>query len=232
MTPLRALYIKAASFGIGLAGIVVLFGCSTPDSEIHPIQNSGPPRRAIEERPPELVSPEQVRQTPEEAARERERLGIGGEADPGRRQGGGGGGSADDWVPHTAERPNRREVEAFQRRLEAEIADEVDPDDGACEQFRSTWAASVAAGGRAGGAPPTPSRAQMRRGCRAMPAGYLRCMDREYFDEHREECQREIQALARRGNRRSDEARQQLDEIERGRRPPPDQPERPEEERL
>jgi len=223
---------------------ILVFGCGEPEPEIRPITSRGEPRPRLAERSPEVVSPElRVRQTAEQAAAERERLGVAGgggteSASGSAGAGGGGGGSAHPGAleaPNPGREPTRREIEAYQRELAAQLEQRVDPEDDPCDQLRATWTAAAHAADRAtpegrGNAPgATPTRAQMREGCRQMPPGYLRCMDRSYFDEHRDECQIEIQRLARRGRRRSDEAREQLDEIERGLAPDPTEPEPDEE---
>ncbi len=226
-----------------LASLVVLaFGCAEPEPEIRPVTTRGEPRARLRPRAPEVVSPElRVRQTGEERAAERERLGLGGAGASGADRGGsgggaggaggGGGGAPDPWVmPHRGREPSAREVEAYREELAAQMERRVDPDDDPCEQLRATWAATAGAVDRAlpegRGRPPaaTPSRAEMRRACRQMPAGYLQCMDRTYFDEHREACQLEIQRLARRGRQRSEAARRELEEIERGNAPDPSEP--------
>jgi len=222
---------------------ILALGCREPEPEIRPVSSRGEPRARLQPRSAEVVSPEiRVRQTAEQAAAERERLGLGGSANAaGSSAGGGGGGGGaggggrpptPDWInPTVGREPNSREVEAYRRELAEQAEQRIDPEADPCDQLRGAWTATANAvdrttpEGRSGPPGSTPSRAELRQVCRQMPPGYLQCMDRTYFDEHRDECQREIQRLARRGQRISDDAQTQLDEIEQGVSPDPAEPE-------
>ena len=202
-------------------------GCSEqPTSNIQPIQLS-PHHTSVAEEPSEVVvSPHLRRRELTEAERaQRERTIAGSDRGPG--VGGGGGGSSfgdhrEDWVPHTAQPPTAREVEAFRRQLERETAARVDPDEDACDQYRDRLAASLAAVHRPGApAAEVPSRDEMRQMCRAMGAAGQRCLDPAYFREHLEECQQDQARQARRGERITARAREQAREMDDGRLPAP-----------
>ncbi|MEZ4336341.1 MAG: hypothetical protein R3B82_06915 [Sandaracinaceae bacterium] len=77
--------------------------------------------------------------------------------------------------------------------------------------------------------PPVADRAAFRRGCREMRPEMQECLDRDYFREHLDECQRELTRLSRAGERRRDQAQRQLDQIDRGLAPDPSEPDPPEE---
>lgn len=222
-----------------LAVSILALGCDEPEPAVQPIRSSGPRI----ERPapaPEVVSPAtRVRQTAEEAAAERERLGIGGGG--GSRSGGGGGGGGGAGAlpepepfpePHVADPPNARQLREFQEELLAQIRDQVDESDDPCMQLWQTQRAAADAAERTltRGERETRGRREMREACGEMPRAYLQCMDRAYFRAHVDECQAEMQRMARRGRRVQERAEAQLEAIERGDAPDPGEPDRPEEE--
>ncbi|MBX3269770.1 MAG: hypothetical protein KF729_05895 [Sandaracinaceae bacterium] len=218
-------------------GLVAALGCDEPAPAVRPITIDNP---RVQPPPPsaELVDPGmRTRQTAEQAAAERERLGVtedgsGGGARPraGGAGGGGGGGApssanAAPWVPPApAGAPTSREVEAFRREFAAAMEREVNPDADPCTQLRETASASAMATERASrdadGRPPVPGRDAFRRGCREMREEMQRCLERRYFQEHAEECQRELARLARAGERASEDARDALAELEQRPRAP------------
>lgn len=217
---------------------LLALGCGEPEPTVQPIQTR--PRAEPPARSPEVLDPGlRVRQNAEQAAAERERLGVGGGGGGGSRSavggggGGGGGGStnpnAQPWeMPSIPPPPTAREVEAFQRELAAQRADEVDPDEDPCDQLRDgNRAGATAANAATRGEDlrtPQPSRSAQRAPCRAMREEMQQCFVQSYFQEHVEECQREMQRLSREGQRRADAARRQLDNIDRGLEPDPTEP--------
>jgi len=221
-----------------LFGSLLLLGCGEPEPAVRPIESTGP-RVERPEPSPEVVSPGlRVRQTAEEAAAERERFGLDGSGD-GARSGGGGGGGGGGALPEpqpfpeprVVDPPNARQLRAFQEELLAQIQQQVDESDDPCMQLWQTQrAASDAANGTVTETPPsTRSRAAMREACGEMPRDYLRCMDHAYFRAHVDECQREMERMARRGQRTQARAEAQLEAIERGDAPDPGEPASPEE---
>ena len=128
----------------------------------------------------------------------------------------------EDWTPRHATPPTQREVEQFRQRLERETPGTVDETDPACEQMRQTLIASMRSADRRPGEPrgPVPTHREMREVCGELDQGYMQCLDRAYFREHIDDCMREMELQARRGNRRRAEAQAEADAIRAERRRP------------
>jgi len=179
------------------AASLLLLGCSEPEPAVQPIRASGPRVERSAPRPAEVVSPGmRVRQTVEEAAAERARLGIGGGGSGSSRGGGGGGGGGGALpepepfpTPSVAEPPNPRQMREFQEELLAQIRDQVDESDDPCMQLWQAQRAGATAAHRTltPGERPARSRREMREACGEMPRDYLQCMDRAYFRAHVDE---------------------------------------------
>lgn len=137
---------------------------------------------------------------------------------------GGSGGGGGDWVPRHAPDPSTRAVDTFRSELEREMNERVDTADDPCDQFRDVMRSAAEAGRGPGERNPSlPSREAMRENCRELPQAFQQCLSPEYFREHLDECNEQLSRMARRGERRSEEARRQLDAIRSGRAPWPGQ---------
>lgn len=99
--------------------------------------------------------------------------------------------------------PSPREVEEFRRRFERELDEQVDPREDPCDQLADVGRATIAA---AGGDPRDLPTKQIRQPCRDFPPTLQQCMTQEYFREHAEQCQAELQRMGERGQRRLDRA--------------------------
>lgn len=194
-----------------VALLVLLAGCGER-TDIAPVPATSSRAPVAEEPSPLIVQPH-LRRT--EGAR----------TEPSRRpsSGGGGGGGAD-WTPRREPEPSARDVEAFRRQLEREMAARVDAEEDPCDQFLDVMRATTEATGRRGDhAPDMPSRADMRENCRELPQAYRECLSPEYFREHIEECNEQMARMARRGEREREQARRRFDEMRSGRAPWPGQ---------
>lgn len=143
-------------------------------------------------------------------------------SDPGTRDlrrpsGGGGGGGGGDWDPSPLPPPSARQVEAFRRQLEREMASRVDAEEDPCDQFIAVMRATAAAADQPGQRDPElPSRAEVRRRCGDFSEAFQQCMSPGYFQEHLDECNAELARLAERGERRSARRLRQWEALKRG----------------
>jgi hypothetical protein len=205
--------IRRAAFVLVL---LALGGCREQrEDEVQPIALTGTPRAPVAEEPSPLIVQPHLRRVErgDQPASSRPRTG-----------GGAGGSRSTDWTPRPEPEPSAREVEAFQERLEQQMASRVDPAEDPCDQFLDVMRSTVEAGQRPGqGNPELPSRAAMRENCRSMPAAYRQCLSPEYFREHLDECNEQMARMARRGERRAEEARRRFDDVQSGREPWPGQ---------
>ncbi len=199
----RAFARLGRKLGAGIVGLSLLAfaGCEDPAPQTVtplPPASAGAPRRAAAAEPPSplIVQPHLRRQE----------HGTASAAAP--APSGGGGGSAE------PREPTEREVRAAREQIQEQIANDVDPDDDPCEQFRDLMGAHLG---------DAPTRAAMRQNCRHLPEPFRQCLSPSYFGEHAEECQTQMAQMAARGQRRNSAAERRLDDMERGRRPWPGQ---------
>ncbi len=187
---------------IGLALGAALVACGEePAPTIAPIPPSNGPRAPIAEEPSPLIVAPHLRRT--------ERSGSDAPIRPLHGGGGGGGGGDVDWNPRPPPPPSQRDVDAFRDRLATGI-DQVDPTDDPCDQLRDVMRAGAEAHDPRSRAE-VPSRAEMRERCRNLPEEYLRCLTPEYHEQHRDECMQELERMAARGRRRTEEARRTVE---------------------
>jgi hypothetical protein len=182
--------------------LLLLSACGEePQATVTPLPTSPHPRRAAVAEPPSpLISQPHLRRV--EHASDAPA--------PAPRIGAGGGGSA-----QPLHDPTQREVDAFRERLQREVAENVNPEDDPCDQFRDVMGATLD--------DEPPSRAAMRQHCRDLPDAYRQCLSPQYFSEHGSECQEQLDRMAARGRRMTKRAQRQLDSMERGETPWPGQ---------
>lgn len=186
---------------IGVVLGVALVACGEEAGPtVVPIPPSSGPRAPVAEEPSPLIVAPHLRRTEHAGARE-----------PARplSTGGGGGGRDVDWNPRPPPPPSQREVNAFRDRLATGMA-RVDPTDDPCDQLRDAMRAGAEAHDPQT-RPEVPSRAEMRARCRNLPEQYLRCLTPEYHEQHRDECMQELERMAARGRRRTEEARRTVE---------------------
>ncbi|HJL17694.1 MAG TPA: hypothetical protein RMH99_18665 [Sandaracinaceae bacterium LLY-WYZ-13_1] len=217
------------SWGAVVLGLVLAGGCSEePRSEVQPVQvapreGGRSPRAPVAEEPsPYVVQPHLRRQAhDDDRGGSRDGAGGSGASGGGGGAGGGFGSRLEDWEPRHSPDPSEREVEAFRRRLESQMAARLDPEDDPCDQLLGMARAGLESG-RQPGEPQgdAPDRAALRRDCRQFPESFRQCLDRAYFREHLDECRAQMDRMARRGRHLTREAREAREEAERTGDPP------------
>lgn len=201
---------------------LVIFAACGEEAREGSFVSSGPRAPVADEEPsPAIVSPH-VRRMPDD----------GRNAIPLRRPnsmgGGGGRGDLEDWRPRHEPPPSEREVAEFRERLEREMGERPpEPDDDECDRYFAVLRATAEANARPGHeGPEVPDRPDLRESCRRFPEAYRQCLSPEYFREHADECQREMDEMAARGRRRREAAERDLEAMRAGRRPWPGEAQR------
>jgi hypothetical protein len=199
-----------------VVAMVIFAACGEEPAPYHPPMRTAPREQIAYEPSPVIVSPH-VRRVPNDG---RDAIPL---RPPGT--GGGSGHGPDEWRPRPAPPPSERQVAEFRQRLDQAMAEHpAEPDDDECERYFAVLRATAEANERPGHrGPEIPTRPELRENCRGYPQAFRECMSPEYFRDHVEECQREMDDMAARGRRRRESAERQMEDMRAGRQPWPGQ---------